>query len=205
MPYDYDRTHELILEHAGEQFLERGFRGASIRQICRQAGVTNGAFYAHFQSKEDLFRHLVEPALNGLSEQYGAETERYRTIRSPEDILACFEQALSSDERLIRYIYDHKDAFRLLLLASDGTGYEGFPAQLTAREERETAAFFEQCRPYVRRPENLSENLMGTISAMVVRTMFDCLLAGKTAEETIRETQLASEFCLAGLRQIWGI
>ena len=46
---------------------------------------------------------------------------------------------------------------------------------------------------------------MRQAEAMVVSTTFDCFLQGKTEEETLRETQLASEFCLAGLRRIWGI
>ena len=41
--------------------MDKGFSGASIRQICKDAGVTNGAFYAHLASKEDLFDKIVRP------------------------------------------------------------------------------------------------------------------------------------------------
>ena len=67
MSYDYNKTHELILKSAEEQFQKEGFRNASIRRICSDAGVTNGAFYAHFDSKEALFKELVEPAVEGLN------------------------------------------------------------------------------------------------------------------------------------------
>lgn len=205
MAYDYDRTHEDIQKSAAEHFLEKGFRGSSIRKICEDAGVTNGAFYAHFKSKEDLFGRLVEPAVSGLYDLYGTESGKFKEIHSAGDILSDFEKTFQSDEILVHYVYEHSDAFRLLLCAGAGTRYEDFVGQITRAEQQETEAFFEQCRPYIKKPENLSPVVMKRISAFVVTTVFDCFLAGKTEEETTRETQLASEFCLAGLKQIWGI
>ena len=46
MGYDFEKTHKLILESAKNHFAQNGFEGASIRQICKDAGVTNGAFYS---------------------------------------------------------------------------------------------------------------------------------------------------------------
>ncbi len=188
-----------------KHFLENGFREASVRKICKDAGVTNGAFYAHFKSKEDLFSQLVEPALKGLYEIYGNENCRYGNIRSSEDILAAFENTFSSDEIIIHYIYLRKDAFLLLLKASGGTEYENFPSMLAEKEYQESVSFFDECRPFIGRPENLRGSIIHKVSSFVISTVFDCFLLEKSEEETIREAQLASEFCLAGLREIWGI
>ena len=205
MGYDFDNTHDRILESAMRHFTEEGFRGASIRQICRDAGVTNGAFYAHFHSKEDLFTQLVEPTLVGFREVYAGEAKHYTLICSAEDIPAALERSFASGQTAVRYIYEHAGVFRLLLQGSGGTAYEDLRAQLTEEERLGTEAFFEQCRPYVTKPENLSESLVAQVSAMVVSTVFDCFLAGMTEEETCREIRLATEFCLAGIRQVWGI
>ena len=48
-------TLERIQQVAMEEFAEKGFLGASLRQIVKQAGVTTGAFYGYFSSKEALF------------------------------------------------------------------------------------------------------------------------------------------------------
>ena len=85
MAYDFEQTHERILKSAVEHFKARGFSGASIRQICTDAGVTNGAFYAHFESKEDLFERIVEPVLKGLQELYTTENEQYLDIHSAKE------------------------------------------------------------------------------------------------------------------------
>ena len=54
-------TLEKIQEAARAEFLDKGFQGTSLRQIVKNAGVTTGAFYGYFSSKEALFNALVEP------------------------------------------------------------------------------------------------------------------------------------------------
>ena len=54
-------TLENIFRAAMEEFSDRGFLGASLRQIVKRAGVTTGAFYGYFSSKEALFNAIVEP------------------------------------------------------------------------------------------------------------------------------------------------
>ena len=54
-------TLEKIQQAALDEFSEKGFFGASLRQIVKQAGVTTGAFYGYYSSKEALFAAIVEP------------------------------------------------------------------------------------------------------------------------------------------------
>ncbi len=54
-------TLQNIQRSALEEFLDKGFQGASLRQIVKSAGVTTGAFYGYFSSKEALFASIVEP------------------------------------------------------------------------------------------------------------------------------------------------
>lgn len=55
-------TMVKIQQAALEEFSDKGFLGASLRQIVKNAGVTTGAFYGYFSSKEALFASIVEPA-----------------------------------------------------------------------------------------------------------------------------------------------
>ena len=54
-----ERTRNAILDAAAEVFDEYGFNGASLSDILAKAGVTKGALYFHFSSKEDLAQALV--------------------------------------------------------------------------------------------------------------------------------------------------
>ena len=61
MGQDALTTRDQIQRAAIREFWEKGFRGASLRQIVKNAGVTTGAFYGYFSSKEALFASIVEP------------------------------------------------------------------------------------------------------------------------------------------------
>ncbi len=112
---------ELLLCSGKDQFLAYGFEKASLRTICKKAGLTTGAFYNHFSGKEDLFSSLVEPMINGFRKMY-------QEVISKElnDLTTGVENELTS----ITYAIRHKDEFRLLFECSRGTKYEGFKEYL---------------------------------------------------------------------------
>jgi len=55
------KTENAILAAALELMRKDGFDTVTVRDICKKAGITTGAFYHHFQSKEDLFSRGVAP------------------------------------------------------------------------------------------------------------------------------------------------
>ncbi len=56
-------TRQRILEAAGRRFKQDGIDGAGIAAVMSDAGLTNGAFYAHFASKEDLVANVLADQL----------------------------------------------------------------------------------------------------------------------------------------------
>lgn len=74
-------TYQKLLESASECFSEKGFSATSIREIATRAGISQGAMYTYFKSKEELFIAIVEEeqriALGIYSENYeGSDTDR---------------------------------------------------------------------------------------------------------------------------------
>ncbi|MBQ2464886.1 MAG: TetR/AcrR family transcriptional regulator, partial [Treponema sp.] len=57
-------TKEKLLEAAKNEFMQNGFLKASLRTICKNAGVTTGALYFFFHDKEDLFDSIVKPVID---------------------------------------------------------------------------------------------------------------------------------------------
>ena len=51
-------TLEKIQQTALDEFLEKGFLGASLRQIVKHAGVTTGAFYGYFSRVCHFLKHI---------------------------------------------------------------------------------------------------------------------------------------------------
>jgi TetR/AcrR family transcriptional repressor of nem operon len=56
-------TRQRILEAAGRRFKRDGIDGAGVAALMSDAGLTNGAFYAHFASKEDLVANVLADQL----------------------------------------------------------------------------------------------------------------------------------------------
>ena len=59
-----DATRQRIIETAGRRFKQDGFDGSGISTLMTDAGLTNGAFYAHFDSKDDLVATVVGDELS---------------------------------------------------------------------------------------------------------------------------------------------
>jgi len=53
------QTHQRILESMHKTFRQHGYNGAGVNSLANEAGVTSGAFYAHFGSKSGAFREIV--------------------------------------------------------------------------------------------------------------------------------------------------
>lgn len=54
------RTRDALLDAAADTFARLGFHGASVDAIARAAGLTKGAVYSNFRSKEELFLALLD-------------------------------------------------------------------------------------------------------------------------------------------------
>jgi len=65
-------TRQRIIETAGRRFKKDGIDGSGIATLMGDAGLTNGAFYAHFASKDDLVATAVTDELRRQRVNYGA-------------------------------------------------------------------------------------------------------------------------------------
>src|SRR3954454_12858760 len=65
-------TRQRILEAAGRRFKRDGIDGAGVAAVMADAGLTNGAFYAHFKSKEDLVANVLADQLRAQCQSLDA-------------------------------------------------------------------------------------------------------------------------------------
>lgn len=70
-----DETRRHILDVASTQFRESGIAAVGLAGIMSEAGLTNGAFYTHFASKEELVREVLSEALNRREERHKTNLE----------------------------------------------------------------------------------------------------------------------------------
>ncbi|HJP75935.1 MAG TPA: TetR/AcrR family transcriptional regulator [Pseudonocardiaceae bacterium] len=90
------RTVAALLEGALHAFAERGFDGASIGYICERAGLTTGAFYSNFASKQELFFALLDARANRVLAHFDELTGRVESQPGLLDEL--LREAVEPDE-----------------------------------------------------------------------------------------------------------
>lgn len=79
-----------LLELATETFAQRGYVGASLRDIADLAGVTAAAVYYHFAKKEDMLREIVFEGLERIAKDV---IDALATARGPEEALEAVVRA----------------------------------------------------------------------------------------------------------------
>lgn len=86
------RTRRTILSSAAKIFEEHGYQAATISQILSEAGVTKGALYFHFQSKEDLAQGVLAE-----QDQRIVVPERTSKVQEISDVVMLHAYRLQTD------------------------------------------------------------------------------------------------------------
>jgi AcrR family transcriptional regulator len=95
MPAEHRR--EQLLESAQKLFTERGYRGTSTEEIAANAGLTKGALYFHFKSKEDILLSLIK----FMSNKFQVALQALPTPLTPWQVIeavVCHTQATNPRE-----------------------------------------------------------------------------------------------------------
>ena len=146
MPPQESETLKNIHRCAAEEFAAKGFRCASLRAIVRNAGVTTGAFYGYYQSKEALFDALVREQAEymiALLHKVELEFNAFPKAEQPAH-MGHFSSGYLTE--MLDYAYAHLPEFQLILCASEGTRYENFTAQLAEIQLAITHRFTDSLR-----------------------------------------------------------
>ena len=165
-----------LLEAGKQEFLEKGFQGASMRGIASRLSVTTGALYRYYTDKESLFDVLVEEPARVLE-------ERYRAIQ--------------------RNFAD--DAFKLIVCCSAGTRYEHYLDVLTEIEVNSSIVLMEKMKEAGYQPEELDENLIHMVASSMFNGMFETVRYDMPREKAISYMNSLREFYSAGWFRLLGI
>ncbi|MDO4296553.1 MAG: TetR/AcrR family transcriptional regulator [bacterium] len=123
-------TRPQILESAKKEFLEKGYKDAALRKIVKQVGLTTGAFYGYYSSKEEVFDALVGKTAKRFLAWHCEVYRRFeeKQLGMGKKAFEMFQKELGL--RMLEYIYQEYEAFRLLFCCSKGSSYENFMEQL---------------------------------------------------------------------------
>jgi len=197
-----ENTLKKIHEIAVAEFLEKGFRGASLREIVKKAGVTTGAFYGYYKSKEELFSALVKPHADYVSNLFGSLIEQFKKLPKNEwaDNMATFSK--KGIVEIYEYAYNQKDAFRLIMNASEGTNFENFIHDMVEKEIEITHIFYKEIESQGYTPYAFDSTLEHLIISGQFSALFELIVHDIPFEEGKRCAQKIHDFYEAGWQSV---
>lgn len=101
-----------LLRAAEETFAERGLGGAKIEDIAKRAGLSKGAFYLHFESKEVALKQIVESWLARCASHFAAPSEYPELTTEDADSLVDF--CIERDVRIYEFLWQTRATMRIL-------------------------------------------------------------------------------------------
>lgn len=178
-------TQKRILDVGKREFLEKGFKDASLRAIVKEAGFTKGAFYGYYNSKEALFDALVSPAADELLNQFVQAQQAHYELIPKDKAEQCQDLSTSYLNYFINYIYDNFDAFKLVICCSEGTRYANYIHELVELEVNQTADYYQQLRQLGKLEGTISRDLHHMITSAYFTAVFETVAHDMTREQAI--------------------
>ena len=195
--------HEMIIAAARQEFMTYGFTEASMRRIADAAGMSASGLYKHFPGKEEMFAALVEPACQGLTALYCQEETAEREALRAGTLTQKWETG-GEAKMAMTYIYDHLDAFRLLICKSQGTRYESFLHDLAVEEEKTTVAMMRLLRERGLQVNDVDPKEFHLLVTANVSAVFQAVEHGFTREEAMRYADTLDRFFTKGWQELFG-
>ena len=200
----FDVTHENILKSGKINFLNDGYERANLRKICKDAGVTTGAFYRHFEDKEALFVALVEPLAKEILDIYTKfEEESFRSI-DEKHIKDLAEINIDGSIETAIYIFRKKDIFELLVYKAYGTKYDNFIEKLVKMEDlnrnKISKIVLKDNYKYI----NISEKSMHLLNHAYINALCEIIMHSDNIEEVKQNSEIVARFFREGWKKLQG-
>ena len=197
-------TLENIQKAALAEFSEKGFLGASLRQIVKNAGVTTGAFYGYFSSKEALFASIVEPHAAALMGRFMEAQTTFAELPEAEQTAHMGEESGACVRWMVDYICEHREPVKLLLCRAEGTSYEHFVHNMVEVEVEYTLRYMEVLRRLGRDVPELSQSLCHIIASGMFSGLFEIAVHDMPREQALRDVEQFRSFYTGGWLKLMG-
>ena len=197
-------TLEKIHEAAMAEFLDKGFQGASLRQIVKNAGVTTGAFYGYFSSKEALFASIVEPHAAALMGRFMEAQTSFSELPGQEQPEHMGLESSQCVHWMVDYICDHREPVKLLLCKAEGTSYEHFVHNMVEAEVEYTLRYMDVLRRLGRAVPELSQSLCHIIASGMFNGLFEIVVHDMPKEQALRDVEQFRTFYTGGWLKLMG-
>lgn len=109
------QTEQKLIKFGKEEFLKKGYAKANLRDICKNAGVTTGAFYFSFENKEALLSAILAPVITDYEKMCSTFARREEDDPNTAD---------DNERQMMEYLSEHRTEAIILMEKSAGSIYQ---------------------------------------------------------------------------------
>lgn len=204
MDAEKSTTLHNILSAAEAEFLKHGFRSASLRSIVKAAGVTTGAFYGYFKSKEQIFDALVGEQCDTSLSMYRSVLESFHALPAQQQQSDMMHYTSHEVSRMTDYVYDHLTAFKLILCSSEGTRYEHFIDDMASLDVEATHDFQKSMKGLGLEVQSVNEILEHMLISGMFTAYFELVIHDVPRKEADQYIDQLLNFYSAGWQRLMG-
>ncbi len=133
-----------LLDAARGVFSERGLDRAKVEDITTRAQLSKGAFYLHFQSKEEAFRELLAGVISHLEQQVNDSSDMQLAWEPGPDAFADYlDDCHQRNVEIYEFIWDNRAIMAMVLEGGGSASYGHLIEEFAMRAQRQTAALIQ--------------------------------------------------------------
>ncbi len=203
MAKQIEGVYEAVLACAKKEFLEKGYKDASLRVIAQAAGTSTGSIYTRFKDKAGLFDAIVGPAADQLKDMFVEIQENFHSLDDSTQEAEMGEYTSRHQMEMLEYIYDHFDEFRLLLDCSDGTRFSSFVDELVDIEVEYTYKYMEVINCESVKSGVVTEDFIHIIVTAYFNGMFEVVRHNMSRDDARKYIRLLNRYHMQGFSTVF--
>lgn len=189
---------EKLVECAKAEFLEKGFDGASLRNVAGNAETSTSSIYIRFGDKDGLLLYITKPVTDGFIDIYKSVQQNFSEMPSDVQSETVDEYSTKGMYRLIDYIYDNFDVFRILLDSSCDKFFRVFEHELIDIELEYTLMFMNATGCDSIQNGTVTPDFLHIVISCFFNGFFEPVRHGMSKDEAYRYIGMLSKYHRAG-------
>ena len=194
---------EKLMECAKEEFLANGYENASLRVIAEKAGSSKGAIYIRYPDKESLYRSLVQTAADGFCELLQSVLSGFNMMPGNEQTQQMLRYSNDGFPKVVDYLYDHFDEFKLLLTSGENSVYQEFIHRVVELDTKCTVKYIEASGNDAITSGRLTPELNHLLSSAFYTGMFEVIIHDMPKAQALEHIRKMRGFYTAGWQTIF--
>ena len=206
MPRDKSFSHEKVNRAIKEEFLAKGYEGASIRSIGEKAGMTSAGLYRHYPDKAAMFDAMVEPLVKEIKTWIDShKNKKYSLIESEGTSVRDEVFGESFFDLIDDVILPRKAEFQMRINCSQGTKYENFIHDFVIKNQDEFFQAIQLMKDNGYSVVELSEEELHMLLSAYITACFEPIIHDYDDSKIKKYLSTLQEFFMPGWIRIMGL